>query len=1033
LERSIHEIVRRHDTLRTGFSEQEGGEPVQIVVPELRMRLSPVDITTHGDDEIESSRWVQQEISRPFDLAAAPLMCATLFRRSADDHLLVLVLHHIISDAWSINVLLREMSTFYKLFSGAGEKELPELAIQYGDFARWQREPAQRQIFDSQLCYWKDQLAGAPHDLEVPVDFRRPALPSHRPGTETIALGEEFSRAVKNLADSEQSSRFMLLTAVFQTLIYRLTGHPDVIIGSTISGRTQRQTDPLIGFFVNVLVLRAKFQDGASFRTLLKRVRSTCLEAYEHQDLPFELLVKELCPERHANRNPLFQYLINMHNLPEQVLDLADVAVHPVEATEVRAPYDLELVVSQRNGELRLTLLYATDLFRAERAGEMLRQYKYLLEQIVDNPDEQIDRYSLITPTARQVLPDPTKPLDRTWHGSVPQFLSDHARRNPDRLAVVDAHGAMSYHDLEQRSSRLANYLLAQGIGREDVVAIYADGSANLVWALLGIFKAGAAFVILDPAFPTARLETYMRQSRPAAWLQLEGAGELPRELGSCLAELSCRCQLTLPDLADPSHSGFLASYSDEDPKVTIDPGQLAYLAFTSGSTGKPKAVLGLHGSLTHFIPWMSRRFDLNENDRFSALSGISWNQLQREIFTALCCGATLCMPDAETVVDPQLLLEWLRREAITVLHIAPAKARPWVDFDAVSASSLALRSVFFGGDELRQCDVEVIRRAAPRATIVNHYAATETQRAVGCYVVYDERKKKEPDVSCEGELLQGFPLGQEMPDVQLLVLNKAERLAGPGELGEICVRSPHIARGYLDDPELTLARFIRNPFTNDPTDRLYKTGEFGRFRPDGNIDFVARSESRVNIRGHRIELGEIEAALNGHPAVRESVVVAHGDIPDEGVIAYVSLKQDQAARVDELRSAVKARLPDPMMPSTFVVVDSLPRTANGKIDRRALPLPDQRRPDLRDVFVAPRTATEQRLAGIWAHLFRVERVGIHDNFFELGGHSLLAMQFINRFRSVFQVELPLRTLFNNPTIEGIAVELEQHLRRRNE
>jgi hypothetical protein len=530
LERSINEIIKRHEILRTGFSEQVGGEPVQIVVPEVRLKLFPVDITAaHGDEE--DSRWLREEIERPFDLAAAPLIRLALLRATDDDHLLVLVLHHIVSDLWSMNVLLHELSTFYKLFSGADGTALPELAIQYGYFAQWQREPAQRQIFDSQVGYWKDQLAGAPHDLEVPMDFRRRPLPSHRGGKERIELGEDLTRALKNLADSEQSTRFMLLAAVFQTLIYRLTGHPDVAIGSTISGRNQGQTDPLIGFFVNALVLRTNFSDGPSFRRLLSRVRSTCLKAYAHQDLPFELLVKELSPERHANRNPLFQCLLNMHNLPEQVLDLPDLVIHPVEASQDKATYDLELVVSQRNREICLTLIYATDLFSAERAGQMLRQYKELLEQIVNNPDEHIDRYSLITETARRMLPDPTTPLDRTWHGSVQHFFSHYSRQNPDRLAVVDAYGATRYRDLDRRSSQLANYLLDHGIGGADVVAIYGDRSAALVCALLGILKAGAAFVVLDPAFPAARLKAYMSQTRPAAWLQIEGAGQLP--LGS--------------------------------------------------------------------------------------------------------------------------------------------------------------------------------------------------------------------------------------------------------------------------------------------------------------------------------------------------------------------------------------------------------------------------------------------------------------------------------------------------------------------
>jgi amino acid adenylation domain-containing protein len=621
------------------------------------------------------------------------------------------------------------------------------------------------------------------------------------------------------------------------------------------------------------------------------------------------------------------------------------------------------------------------------------------------------------------VLPDPTTPLDRTWYGSVPHFFSQHARRNPDRVAVVDARGATRYRDLDQLSARLANHLLHHRVGSEDVVAIYGHRSTALVWALLGTLKAGAAFVILDAAYPPARLKEYMRQAKPAAWLQIECAGPLAPELESYVAELSWRCRLILPSVAEATEDGFLTNCSNEDPEITIRPNQLAYLAFTSGTTGKPKAVLGEHSSLTHFIPWLKQTFDLKESDRFSVLSGLSFNVLQREIFTALCTGSTLCMPESETIADPQLLLNWLRRDAITVVHMSPATARLCADLDAV-APLPALRCVFLAGDELHRHEVEVIRRATPQITVVNLYGATETQRAVGCYVVRDDRNEKKPNVSHEGERFQALPLGQDMPDVQLLVLNKVERLAGPGELGEICVRSPHIARGYLDDPELTLARFIKNPFTNDPADRIYKTGEFGRFRPDGDIDFATRSESRANIRGHRIELGEIEAALGGHPAVRESVVVVRGDIPDEVIIAYVVLKHGQRAGISDLRGAVNAQLPDHMIPSTFMILDSLPRTPNGKVDRRALPVPDSRRADLKDVFVAPRTSTEQSLAGIWAHLLRVERVGVHDNFFELGGHSLLAMQFIARCRDAFEIELPLRALFDNPTIEGVAFEL---------
>src|ERR1051325_5733228 len=434
------------------------------------------------------------------------------------------------------------------------------------------------------------------------MDFPRPAVRSYRAGEESLTLGKDLSRALKTLADSEQASRFMFLAAVLQTLIHRLTGHHDVVIGSTISGRNQPQTAPLIGFFVNVLLLRANFSHAPSFRSLLRQMRSTCLGAYAHQDLPLELLVKELSPERHGNRTPLFQCLINMHNLPNQDPDFPNLTIQRFEAGEDKATYDLELLVSQRDGEICLTLIYATDLFSAERVREMLGQYHHLLKQIVKDPNEQIERYSLVTETAQAILPDPAKPLDRTWRGPVQKFVSGHARRDPDRSAVVDAHGTTTYRELDELSARLANHLLDHGVGSEDVVAIYAHRTTALVWALLGIFKTGAAFMILDPTYPAARLKEYISEGKPTAWLQVEAAGRLAPELEAFVAESSWRCRLTLPSVAEAVAKDVLANCSDQDPPITIGPDQLAYLAFTSGTTGKPKAVLGEHGSLTHFF-----------------------------------------------------------------------------------------------------------------------------------------------------------------------------------------------------------------------------------------------------------------------------------------------------------------------------------------------------------------------------------------------------------------------------------------------
>jgi amino acid adenylation domain-containing protein len=606
--------------------------------------------------------------------------------------------------------------------------------------------------------------------------------------------------------------------------------------------------------------------------------------------------------------------------------------------------------------------------------------------------------------------------LDATWQGSVHRLFSERARLAPDRLAVVDPHGSWSYGELEARSNQLANFLCASGIQPEDIVAVYGERSGCLVWALLGILKASAAFLILDPAYPASRLIDYLRVAKPRGWLQLDGAGAVPDALEEFLSTLPC------PRVLLSRQSGVGAVWTDypnDEPKVAVDADGLAYVAFTSGSTGKPKGVLGRHGPLSHFLPWLADTFGFRDTDRFSLLSGLASNPLQREVFTPLSLGATLYVPNQEDIA-PFRLAEWMQQQRITIAHLTPAMSQ------ILSAASGgfrlgSLRYAFFAGDVLREDDVTAFRNLATGAAVVNFYGATETQRAVGYFVLPPETTK-----SRNGPR-DSIPLGKGIQDVQLLVLNSSGNLAGIGEIGEIYFRSPHLARGYLGDDSLTAERFIPNPFTERSDDRLYKTSELGRYLTDGNVEFVGRGDQQVKIRGFRIELGEIEATLEQHPRLRQAVVVARESIPGEQLLAaYVVVKQKPAPTTTELRGFLKNKLPDHMLPSAFVILPALPLTPSGKVDRRALPPPDAGRPNLATTFVAPRTPAEELLASIWTELLKIDKVGVYDNFFDLGGHSLLAVRVISRIRDAFQVELPLRGLFERPTVAAIAAQIEQ-------
>jgi len=1009
LEKSLNSLVQRQEILRTAF-ELRDQNPSRVIAPELRIVLPVLNL--HGSSSTDEAirRIADEEIKTPFELSKVPLFRAKLLRSGETEHILILTKHHLITDAWSGRLFLQELFAFYRAFATDSMPGLTELPFQYADYADWLRRHKVSEL-ESHFSYWKRQLNGV-RVVEIPFDRQRSGGRTFRGATERVRLSANLYRSLRDLCKAERATLFMILLAAFKLVLHRYSGETDLVVGSTLTGRSRSELEHLIGMLINILPLRSDFSGGPSFREALKRVREACLEAYQHQDYPFEKLVQAIRPARDPSRHSLFQVLFNVANLPSMPRQVDGLILEQAAQAEDTAKFDLTLFAPETSGELEVIAAYNTEIFAGERIAEMLEQYKVLLEQIVEDPDRKIADYSLMTSSAQKRLPDPTRLLDRSWNGAVHEMFAHWAKQQPEKTALEDAHGRWSYRELNERSNQLAHYLRERGIGKSAIVAIYGHRGKALISALLGVLKAGAAFCVLDPSHPPRRLKEYLSATEAQGMIEIDAA---PPQLQQLFASLTLRCRITLAQRAAPEENAAFSSCPIDNPAVAIGPDDLAYVVFTSGSTGKPKGVLGRHGPLTHFLPWLKETFALGENDRFSLLAGLSSNILQRESFTALSLGAALCIPDGDGVEAFTGFDTWMRVQSVSVVHLTPAMTQL---LDANLHKPLpAVRRVFFAGDLLRMHDLQKARAWMPGADIVSFYNSSETQRAGG-YVVFPR-----------GEAISGYkevpPLGHGMQDVQLLVINSRKQMAGVGELGEICVRSPHLAQGYLNDDRLTQERFITNPFTGLADDRIYCTGEQGRYGPNGDVEFVARADDHVSIRGFRVALGEIETALVAHPAIRQAAVTAREQAGgDARMTAYVATQPGAAPTPTELRGYLKRTLPDHMIPTSFIFLAELPLSANGKIAREALPVFNGISAADTSPFVPPSSALEKVLTLSWSALLDMERVGIDDNFFELGGHSLLAMQVIARIRAVFNVILPLSCIYQTPTVAGLAAAL---------
>ena len=1000
LEKAFDDIVHRHEVLRTHFEEHDG-EPVQVISQNGMVGLPLVDLTDRPAQQRSSEveALLREALQQPFDLGHGPLMRSCLWKLGDQEHLLLIHMHHIISDGWSMGILWQELSEGYRAHLQATPSPLPALPIQYADFATWQRGRLQEAVRDVQLTYWKRQLADLT-TLDLPLDRPRPAALGYSGAQLPVSLSPAVSVALKRMGQREGVTLFMTSLTLFQVLLSRFSGSHDIVVGTPIANRNRTEIEPLIGFFVNTLVLRTDLSGNPGFLDALKRVRDTCFDAYDHQDLPFERLVEELRPPRDLSRHPLFQIMFTLQNAPGGELALEGLTVQAAGIPSEIAKFDLTLSLRNTPDGVSGHFEYNTDLFDASTIARMAESFAVLAKSAMAEPNQPIASLPVLTEAARHRLlvecnaTAADYPTDPCLH----HLFESQVMRTPDRVALICNGQQLTYAELNAKANQLANYLQSMGVGPDVLVGLCLERSVEMVVALLGILKAGGAYVPLDPRYPKDRL---------AFMLEDAGAGVLLTQK-KWLA-VSAGSQTRVVCLV--SEWKQVAAASELGPACAATAENLAYVIYTSGSTGTPKGVMIPHRAICNHMHWMQSCFPLTETDKVLQKTPFSFDASIWEFYAPLLAGARLIMAPPGSRPDKTDLVKTIVEQQVTILQLVPSLLQMLLEPDGIETCT-SLRRVFCGGEAL---PVELQERffAQTDAALINLYGPTEA-----CIDATFWR-------CARGSDKRVVPIGGPISNTQVYVLDSHLNPLPIGVPGELHIGGSGLARGYLNQPELTAEKFIPDPFNSHPGARLYKTGDLACYLPDGNISYLERNDHQVKLRGFRIELGEIEAVLKQHQAVHEVVVLAGADkFGDIRLVAYVVLNQGWKSSIGELREFLRQKLPEYMVPAAFVFLDVMPLTPNGKLDRHRLPAPDTDRPQLGGSYVAPWTQVQELLAGIWCTVLGLERVGVHDNFFELGGHSLLATRVMSRVRGLFGVDLPVRLLFEQPTVAGVAAEV---------
>lgn len=1008
MQAALADLVDRHEVLRARITEIDG-EPRQ----QFDSWPEPLELRSIDTREIESA--LREFMAARFDFATDPVLRSRLFRIAPDEHVLALVVHHIVADGWSMNLISRDLAGFYTMRATGQVPSLPVLQVQYGDYAHWQRNSMQGMSLERDLQYWVTQLKGVPPALNLPCD----GPGNHRgrsksSSSESLRLDPTLVAMLRQFTQVRGATLFMGFLAALKVLLWRWSGQSDICVGTPINNRDRAELEPVVGLFLGTLALRTDVGGARNFEEILQRVRETAVEAYAHQHVPFEQIVDALKLERNLGRHPLFQVFFNMIEQGsgnDPVLPALEVSslMPPEQGTK----FDFTLYANVRGDEVDLQVHFDSQLFSTDRMVGMLCQLQSLLCQMLEAPNVSLLEHQLRIESDRNTLPDPSAPLGQGWQGAITTWFEHACALGPSRIAVLDAHQSLSYEALDQASNRVAHWLREAGIGPGDVVALHSSRCAAIAVGLLGVLKSGAAFMLLDSSYPMARVQACVDVAAPLAWLHV-GEHVCEQELDTWLTNLVPR-RLRL----DRHLTALQGLPAHAPPLPSLGAHSLSHIAFTSGSSGRPKAIAGRHGPFTRFLPWFQQEFGIGPEDRFSVLSGLSHDPMQRDVLWPLMLGGTACFPDPELMV-PGALAQWMHDECITVANLTPAMTRVLTDI-SVDACLPDLKRAFIVGDVLTRDVVEKLDRVAPDCRIQSFYGATETQWALSWEPV--NLVERNPVIA----------LGRGIPDVQLLLMNSAGALAGVGELAEIYIRSPHLSSGYWHDESLTSERFMVNSRTGDPEDRMYRTGDLGRYLPDGRVQGVGRADRQVSVRGFRIELGEIEVVLSEHPGVRHAAVIGCRDaVVGAGVsalVAFVAVRVMGAPAdqdlMNELRQRLRIALPEYMHPTRIELLTEMPLSANGKVDYSALqqrslePMAPARAGTL------PQGEMEARVARVFGEILGCDIANREDHFFELGGNSLLAMRVVARLRAALGWMVPVRLVFEQPTVAGLAVVLD--------
>lgn len=1010
LEWSVNEIVRRHEILRTTFVAVKGGLPKQVIHPVLEVPLSIIDLQKQleCEREIEIQQLGINEVRRPFDLANGPLLRTTLLQLGKDEYVLFLNFHHIIFDGWSEGLFFRELTELYQARVNGKSASLPDLRIQYADYTIWQREFLQGNVLESQLTYWKQKLQGIPPLLELPIDRQRPSTQSFDGAVYSFALPQELSEKLKKLGRQEQITLFMLLLAVFQVLLSRYSGKADIVVGTPISNRSQKETEGLIGFFVNTLIMRAQLADDLTFRELLKQVRETALSAYAHQDLPFEKLVEELHPERSLSYSPIFNVMFVFQNTPDEELSFLGMELERLRFHSGTAKFDLTLSMKESDAGLVGSVEYSVALFDESTIAQMALHYQILLESAVADPERRISELPMLSEEEQNrilVEWNDTKteyPQDKYIH----ELFEDQVERTPNAIAIVFEGQQLTYQELNTRANQLAHYLRTLEVGPGVLVGICVERSIEMMVGILGIIKAGGAYVPLDPMYPKERL-AYMVEDAGLSVLLTQDrlCEELP-----VLVENVIRLDTDWQKIEQESKENLVNK---------VMPNNLIYIIYTSGTTGKPKGSGVYHRSFVNLLNWFIHDFELTAKDRVLLITSLSFDLTQKNLYAPLITGGELHLLSTG-YYDAAKIVRLVCDHAITWINCVPSAFYSLVAYNDNSIEmQKTLRYVFLGGEPISLSKLSNWADAHPWKTqIVNTYGPTECSDICASYRINSHEL---PDTN--------VPIGKPIDNTKLYILDHNLAPVPVNVLGELYIAGDGVGLGYLSQPGLTAEKFVPNPFSLEPGARMYKTGDQAHYFKNGNIEFIGRIDHQVKIRGFRVELGEVESVIEDHPGVNHAAVVVREDTPgDKRLVAYFVPKDGVYITPLALGKFVANQVPNYMVPSAFVILGTLPLSPNGKIDRKALSALEVTWGDEDRIYEAPQTSVEETLIKIWSETLGLKKVGVHDDIFELGAHSLKIIELGWHINQCLEIDLPLRLIFEIPTIAGLGAYIEKYL-----